>query len=191
MLRDSESVGCGFRALPAASRIRRSRDDQRRLCVLAGAARLGRRRRHQSRSEPGLHRQHYGRGRSSRQRGLHVRLWTGAAGRGRQRGTVRRDRRCRPVDRGLHGRFFVTPLRPADRDRARPRGTTDDRSIRRRRAADRASRVLPRRPSRPVARVSATSAGVRRGRSGRALRPGSAEPRRDQGARSSQLRRTR
>ena len=48
-----------------------------------------------------------------------------------------------------------------ERVRAARRG---DRSIRRGRAADRESRVLPRRPSRSLPRISTTSAGVRRRR---------------------------
>ena len=127
--------------------------------------------------------EHHDCSRSSRERGLHVRVWAGAGGRGRERRSLCRDGRRRPVDRGRHRRFVVAPLRPADRDRACSCRATGDRSIGLRRAADRESRVLPRRPSRSPSRISSTSGGVRGGGSGRALRPGSAESRRHQGAR--------
>ena len=55
-----------------------------------------------SRSEPCLHREHHGCSRSSGERGLHVRVWTGAGGRGRERHSVCRNGRCGPVDRGRH-----------------------------------------------------------------------------------------
>ena len=67
-----------------------------------------------------------------------------------------------------------------ERVRAARRG---DRSIGLRRAADRESRVLPRRPSRSLPRIRPPSAGVRGGGRGCALRPGSAESRRNQSAR--------
>ena len=53
MLRDSEPMGCGLRAVPSAPGIPGSGDHQRRLCVLAGASRLRRRCCDYSRSEPG------------------------------------------------------------------------------------------------------------------------------------------
>ena len=63
LFRGAESVGRRLSAVPAASRVHGAGDDQRRLCLLAGAARF--RDRALPRPEPGVHRRHRGGGRCS------------------------------------------------------------------------------------------------------------------------------
>ena len=76
---------------------------------------------------------------------------------------VRRDRRCRPVDRGFDRRPRQAALRPRSRRRAHPRRAGGDRRDGNRRASHRPRRVLSRRPCRSAdGRACAASSPMRR-----------------------------
>ena len=137
MLRDSEPLGCGLGPVPSAPGISGPGDDQRGLCVLAGAARLGRRWLLARDRNLAYIASHHGCRRSSSERGLHVRVWA------EPEDVAESVTRC--VATGVAGLSIEdatgdssSPLYDAaHRGRTRPRRARSDRSIRLRRAAHR------------------------------------------------------
>ena len=157
VLRHSQSVGPGHRALSAKPGLQGARDDELGLRVDARAAGQ----RHHARGGARAPRRHGRRDRSAGERRLRGRLRGGCGRRGGKRAPCRRDRRRRAVDRGLDRRCGAAAPRVECRRRTDARGAPRDRQGGRRHAPRRARRMLPRRPSRTSPRRSRDSRPIR------------------------------